>query len=143
MTIHIRFQRFPVRAVRRDITARRLSASQRALQRQRDKLPLFSKQVAARQPTPLERIINLDTENQAYWVRLRKHECQQWLEVRRIIRREICSKFRRVFLGRWNKSSCPGCATYAMDFLLQIRRELCAGCSNLMTGGAINCKTSK
>ena len=44
----------------RGITPRRLSAAKRALQRQRERLPLFADQVAAEQGTPEERIEYFD-----------------------------------------------------------------------------------
>jgi len=41
-------------------TPRRITAAKRALQRQRDKAPLFTIEIAASQPTPEERIVDFD-----------------------------------------------------------------------------------
>lgn len=140
MTTAIRFQRFPVRAVQRSITPRRLSASKRALQRQRNKLPLFSDQVASQQPTPLARLERIDLAGKAYWIRLRKDECQRWVQVRRAVREASCTDFRQSFLKQWNRASHPGSAVYALDFLHSLRRKMCACCPNVIAeGNDINC----
>lgn len=130
MTIYIRYQRYPIKPKRRDITPRRLAAAKRALQRQRDKCPLFADQIAERQPTPEERIDKIDEQNLMCWIRLRKSECKNWLQLRHIVRKEICPWLKQEFLERWNKSSCPGSAVYALDSLLQLRRKMCTGCDH-------------
>ena len=94
----IRFEKRLYKTKARGITPRRLAAAKRALKRQRDKYPLFADQIAARQPTPEERIWEMDIKFVLQWDKLRQATCKKWLELRRIIRKEICPELKAEFL---------------------------------------------
>jgi len=126
--IPIRFNRELSKTKRRGVTPRRLAAAKRALKKQRDKCPLFRDQVRARQPTPEQRIYDMDTKFVKEWDGLRLATCKQWLKLRRIIRVEVCPDIKEEFLTSWRIKSYPGCPYYALDFLLMLVKEKCTDC---------------
>ena len=72
------------RRILRPITGRRLSAARRALQREADKVALFSEL----QPTetPEQRIARLDADAQAHYQRMRDHTAATWRRARGAMR---------------------------------------------------------
>jgi hypothetical protein len=108
--MHIRFKR-ALKSEKRGLTPRRLSAAKRALSRQADALPLFSKQIKAGQPTPKERIRSFD-DNHAEWAQgMRDHDAERWKKARAQLR-SLPKKEQEVILTFWNKSSMPANASY-------------------------------
>ena len=126
--IPIRFERGLHKTKRRGITPRRLAAAKRALRKQRDKCPLFADQVAAIQPTPEQRIWDMDTQFVFHWDKLRLATCKKWLKLRKIIREEICPELKNEFLVSWSKMKYPADPYYASDFLLWLIRNRCSEC---------------
>ncbi len=96
----------------RAITKRRIGCAERAIKKQKNKIPLFADQLSW--PTPIERIIAFDEATLNSFMNLRKLACKQWLAGRRILRNmDKCKKKR--FLTYWNNSSMPGNAEYFLD----------------------------
>ncbi len=126
--IPIRFERGLHKSRRRGITPRRLAAAKRTLKKQRDKYPLFREQIAAKQPTPEQRIWDMDSKFVNEWDALRLATCKQWLELRRIIRKEVCPELKDEFLSSWYNANHPADPYYALDFLLQLVRGNCTAC---------------
>lgn len=96
----------------REITKRRIFCARRALQKQRDKIPLFADQL--NQPTPMERIVDFDKKCFSCFVRFRAMAAENWIEGRRLLRLMNIEKKKR-FLDYWNRSSIPGKAEYFLD----------------------------
>jgi len=126
--IPIRFERGLPKTKRRGVTPRRLAAAKRALKRQRDKYPLLREQLGAKQPTPEQRIWNMDTKFVKEWDAIRQATCKQWLELRRIIRKEVCPDVKNDFLVSWRVGNCPADPYYALDFLLILVKKKCTVC---------------
>ena len=68
------------------ITPRRLAAARRALQRQRDKQPLFAEEIAAQQPTPEARLIAFHEDLMIFWRNMRNFHAQCWRKARAALR---------------------------------------------------------
>ena len=136
----MRFEKRLYKTKARGITPRRLAAAKRALKRQRDKYPLFADQIAARQPTPEQRILEMDAKFVEEWDKLRQTTCKKWFELRRIIRKEICPELKEEFLSSWSIMSYPADPYYASDFLLRLVRKKCTGCSGRITEQEFRCR---
>ncbi len=136
----IRFEKGLPKTKARGITPRRLAAAKRALKKQRAKCPLFADQIAARQPTPEERIWEMDIKFVLEWDKLRQATCKKWLELRRIIRKEICPELKVEFLSSWSRMRYPADPYYALDFLLRLVKEKCTGCSGRITQPKFRCR---
>ncbi len=141
--IPIRFERRLPKTKRRCVTPRRLAAAKRALKKQRDKYPLFREQIAAKQPTPEQRIWDMDTKFVNEWDALRLATCKQWLELRRIIRKEVCTELKDEFLSSWYTVSHPADPYYALDFLLQLMKKKCTACPMRVNQQKFKCQYNK
>ena len=104
----------------RGVTPRRLAAANRALQRQRDRLPLFADQVAAEQGTPAERIEQFDRDQLEHDQARRDLASQHWRWGRSQLS-QLTADVRTEILERWNNSSIPPTSAYFADF---VRRQL-------------------
>ena len=101
-------------------TPRRLAAARRALQRERDRLPLFADQVVAEQVSPDERIRRIDQEQLADEQSRRDLAARHWNWGREQLLVHSPA-VRHATLDKWNVSSIPADAAYFADF---VRREL-------------------
>jgi len=111
----MRHERFPSMAFgKRPVTSGRLAAASRALKRERDRLSLFSAEVAAEQPTADKRISECEVASDAYWQRLRDYNAAVWRRARQVIASD--SRGSDV-LSEWQRSSVPGSAEYLADML--------------------------
>lgn len=95
----------------RPVTPRRLSAAERALTRQRQRLPLFAEQLAAVQPRAEERIEAFEEAALESERRIRRFEAGCWRDGRRWLR-NMPKPLRGRCLRRWNESSCPAEGAY-------------------------------
>lgn len=114
----------------REVTQRRIANAERALKRQRDKLPLFADQIAAEQPTAEERCRGFDDGLYKFWQEHRDLEARMWRECRRAI--SVMPELdRKTLMVQWNQSNWPGNSVYFSVFLRtrlqQIRDALAAG----------------
>lgn len=141
--IPIRFERGLHKTRRRGITPRRLAAAKRALKKQRAKYPLFRAQIKAKQPSPEQRIWDMDSKFVKEWDALRLATCKQWLELRRIIRKEVCPDLKEEFLSSWYNQRHPADPYYALDFLLQLVRESCTACPMRVRQKKFKCQYNK
>ena len=83
-------------------TPRRLAAARRALQKQRDKYPLFAKEIAAGQPTPEERIQTYDRDIIENMRMMRKFISDQWRRGRKALK-AVPENEQRELLNHWNQ----------------------------------------
>src|SRR5512143_4355340 len=111
----MKFDRY-IRAERRPITGRRLSAARRALQRQADEVALFPEL----QPTetPEQRIARLDADAQAHHQRIRDHTAATWRRARRALRSLTPAQLAQV-MDRWHCTNWhpPHEAHYLADLI--------------------------
>lgn len=99
------------------VTPRRLSAAKRALQKQRDKAPLFAAEIASGQPSPEERIYRFDAANHLRMREDRKRDATMWRKGRAILR-AMTMQEREVFLAYWNERwKGPKRPEYLLDLL--------------------------
>ena len=103
-TMHIAFQRYPRKDLVRGVTPRRIAAAKRALQRERDKLPLFAELIAEEQPTPEARVQAYRKRTLDILADTRKRIAQDWLEIRNVLRE---MPDRDELLKHWNNSHVP------------------------------------
>ncbi len=115
----IRFSRSP-RPLSPDVSPRRIRRAELALKRERERLPLFTEQVAGDQPTPQARVERMDEAASAYSQRLRDFNAAQWKQARQALR-ELPEDAMRYVLAMWSVSGCPGTAAYLLDFLREFR----------------------
>jgi hypothetical protein len=97
---------------KREITKRRIGCAKRAIQKQKNRIPLFADQV--NWPTPIQRITAFDEATFKAFTNFRKLALKNWLEGRRMLRDMDTNKKKR-FLEYWNNSSMPGKAEYFLD----------------------------
>ena len=100
----------------RPVTPRRLQAAARALQREQDEHPLFAAEIAAEQPTPEERVAELDAEHIAHWQQIRDHTARTWRAARRVLH-SLPAEKQQEFIDKWNAAPCPASAAYFADFI--------------------------
>lgn len=108
----IRFKRYgKIEEQARGVTARRLAAAKRALQRERDKLPLFADMIAETQPSPEERINKVDAGLIKQMIETRHEIAAKWRKCRADLR-AMPQNEREHLLWYWNRSMLPGDTTY-------------------------------
>lgn len=112
----MKFEVYPIKVRVKGITKRRLSNSTRALQKEREKLPLLSDWVAEQQPTPEERINNFDKGLIEYQKKLRKYRAEKWREVRKILSC-LSLEAKSTVLNYWNNSRIPKDPVYFLDLM--------------------------
>ena len=96
---------------------RRLAAAKRALQRERDKYPLFADEIARNQPTPEERIEMLNQESIRRVARMRKFRAEMWRKGRKMLK-ELSENEQKRFLDYWNNEwRGPRTGTYLCDLV--------------------------
>lgn len=103
-------------AVTQGVTPQRLAAARKALQRQRDKSPLFADAIAAEQPTPEERIERIDAGRVANWLEDRKRQAGWWRKARALYRslppdRQLAAR------ERWGRRMYPATPYNLMSLL--------------------------
>ena len=111
----MKFTRFP-KYKPKGITPRRLNNATKALNKQREALPLLTDWVAQSQPTAEERIVNFDIATVNYWQRLRNNRAEDWRKVRAILRNHPCKK---AILSHWNNSNYPKEPCYLLGLINQ------------------------
>jgi len=109
----------PYQYTDRAVTARRLAAARRALDRQRAQLPLFAADITQ---TPEERIDEIDQYCRALKGDLRRRYARQIVNLRRVWR-AIPEDCRARLAAEWEDSNYPKEAGYALEWLA--RRGWC------------------
>jgi hypothetical protein len=104
------------RAKARPITARRLQAAERFLKKQRESMPLFAEQIAAEQPTAVERIENFEAGNVETVQYRRDHEAAAWRKIRARVA-ALPESAQRVIRHAWQHSQMPASSSYLAYYL--------------------------
>ena len=101
----------------RPISPRRLAMAKRALEREREKAPLFADEITKEQPTPTERILQLEERAKRMFQRLRNFEACQWKRARKLLR-TLPLESQRKFLDYWNNEwNGPHTSEYFADLV--------------------------
>lgn len=111
----MKFKKIPRRCPR-PITPRRLKASQRALQKERDKFPLLSDWVAEQQPTPEQRLVKFQGWELEAEKKSRKYAALVWCRSIKILY-SLPFEVRQELLKEWNESHLPKTHEYFAEFL--------------------------
>jgi hypothetical protein len=119
----MRFTRYPGRYIDRDEAPnkRRLSSARRALQRERDKAPLFAREIAAEQPTPEGRIQQLDAGAAAWLADRRRGVAAGWKACRAELR-SLPADLMLAILREWQYGYLPGSHEYLANLIHSRRR---------------------
>ena len=105
-------------AAARPLTERRFAAAARALRRERESCPLFADDIADEQPTPEERVREIDAQQLAHWQRIRNYNAHTWRSARRILF-SLPAEERDRLHAEWQSASYPASASSFADFLWQ------------------------
>lgn len=118
----MRFTRFP-RTIDRDEqpSKARLTAAKRALQRERDKTPLFADEIAAEQPSPEGRIKTLDANARAWLAERRSYIAASWRASRAELRAMPAGEALEI-LREWQYGHLPGSHEYLANLIHSRRR---------------------
>ena len=101
-------------------TNRKLKAAERRLRLDREKFPLFAEEIGESQPTPEEL---LDSRARSFITsqqRNRDRAAADWWRARAELR-AIPEPDRSAFIRYWNRSKCPGNATYLLTNMNMFR----------------------
>lgn len=109
----------PYQYTDRAVTARRLAAARRALDRQRAKMPLFASDITQ---TPEERIDEIDGYCRALTGYLRSLYARQLRDLRRVWRAIPADRWAHL-AAEWERCNYPKQASYALEWLA--RRGWC------------------
>ena len=109
-----------IKATRRHITGRRLSAARRALQRQADAVALFPELAPAE--SPAQRLDRLDAESLAMVQRWRQQTADTWRRARRQLR-ALSAEQRAAVMARWANPFLPKHAHYLADIIHTTSRQ--------------------
>lgn len=104
------------REERRGVTPRRMAAAKRALERQAERLPLFADQIRENQPSPEERINQMD--DGMTWIvgEWRELRANHWRKGRRMYF-ALPDAMRADVREKWRSCSWPGTGTYFITFV--------------------------
>ena len=111
----MRFQRINIRPTKIARTVRRVKNAERAIQKERDNIPLFPDLVRFKSAD--ERLNHIDEVQIAYWQNIRDCDARTWRKFRRRLY-GLPEADRQKFLDIWNAHvMIPGEAYYASDTL--------------------------
>jgi hypothetical protein len=102
----------------RIITKRKYNAAVRAINKEKEKIPLFAHEVTI---TPEERLEAINKSWLDFANNMRLHRAQGWRLARRILRYMPVEE-RTALLEVWNNASYPAEPCYLLDFLRQQAR---------------------
>lgn len=101
-------------------TNRKLKAAERRLRLDREKFPLFAEEIGESQPSPEEL---LDARARSFVTHQqdnRDRAARNWWQARAELR-AIPEPDRSAFIRYWNRSKCPGNATYLLTYMNMFR----------------------
>jgi hypothetical protein len=117
----MKFTRYPRRAARPDQPSRqRLTAHHRAVQREKDRYPLFPELV--RFETAEQRIVAWDVAVATWWQQMRKHRAQSWRRARRELR-QLPAGPRAATLRYFTTIQLPGDPVYLLSLIHDYRTK--------------------
>lgn len=128
MFIPLRFVRYGGRPTAREWTPRRIAAAAKAVQRERDSVPLFPEM--ARYTSVKERQADMDQFSIDMIQGFRDHSAKNWREARRLLR-ALPAITREGIIRYWNRAGLPADPVYLLDVINDERRRARGGWTRL------------
>jgi hypothetical protein len=118
----MRFTRYP-RGETYQLTPRRLAAARRAVQREKDRYPLFPELLTHQ--TAEERLDAIATSRADWWQDMRDHQAKQWRRARKSLRR-LPARPRAAITRYWQICGCPDDPVYLLSIIHEHKaRKVC------------------
>jgi len=115
----MRFKRFEITKESNPWTDRRLAAASRAVDREREAMPLFPE--LRRFKNVDERVEQMDEREAMFILRLRAGRAKMWREVREKLR-DLDAETRGAVLGHWEAGWLPGDPTHLFALISGVER---------------------
>ena len=109
----MRFTRYP-RAESYQITPRKLAAARRAVQREKDRYPLFPELLTHQ--TAEQRIASIATSREEWWQNVRDHQAKQWRLARKSLH-DLPPGPRAAITRYWQVCRFPGDPVYLLSII--------------------------
>jgi len=118
----MRFTRYP-KSESYQITPRKLAAARRAVQRQKDRYPLFPELVTHN--TPEERLDSIATHRTRWWQTMRDRQARQWRRARKASR-DLPRGPKAAITRYWQVCGYPGDPVYLLSIIHEHKaRRVC------------------
>jgi hypothetical protein len=118
----MRFTRYP-RGEVYQITPRKLAAARRAVQREKDRYPLFPE--LRKHQTAEDRLASIAVEREAWWQEMRDRQAKRWRKTRHALR-DLPTGPRAAIKRYWEICGCPGDPVYLLTIIGEHRaRKVC------------------
>jgi hypothetical protein len=118
----MRFIRYP-KGEAFQITPRKLAAARRAVQREKDRYPLFSELV--KHQTAEDRLTSIAVEQETWWQEMRDRQAQRWRKARQALR-DLPTGPRTAIKRYWEICGYPGNPVYLLTLIHEHRaRKVC------------------
>jgi hypothetical protein len=118
----MRFTRYP-RWEPYEVTPRKLAAARRAVQKQKDRYPLFPELL--KHQTAEERLASIADERQKWWHEMRDRHAELWRRARKALR-ELPAGPCAAIKHYWEIRSCPGDPVYLLSIIHEHKaRKVC------------------
>jgi septation ring formation regulator EzrA len=118
----MRFKRYP-RWEPYEVTPRKLAAARRAVEKDKDRYPLFPELL--KHQTAEERIAAIASDREQWWQQMRDHRAKQWRRARQALR-DLKSGPRAAIKRYWRTSGFPGDPDYLLSMIHEHKaRKVC------------------
>ena len=118
----MRFTRYP-RGEVYQITPRKLAAPLRAVQREKDRYPLFPE--LRKHQTAESRLASIAVEREAWWQEMRDRQAKRWRKARHALR-DLPTGPHAAIKRYWEICGCPGDPVYLLTLIHEHRaRKVC------------------
>src|SRR5260370_2610703 len=111
----MRFTRYP-KGEAYQITSRKLAAARRAVQREKDRYPLFPELV--RHQAAEDRLASIAVERETWWQEMRERQAHLWRKARQALR-DLPPGPRASIKCYWKICGCPGDLVYLLTIIHQ------------------------
>jgi hypothetical protein len=118
----MRFTRYP-KDEPYQITSRKLAAARRAVQKEKDRYPLFPELL--KHQTAEERLASIADERARWWHEMRNRHAELWRRARKALR-DLPSGPRAAITRYWQICGCPGDPVYLLTIIHEHKaRKVC------------------
>jgi hypothetical protein len=118
----MRFTRYP-KGEAYQITSRKLAAARRAVQREKDRYPLFPELL--KHQTAEDRLTSIAVERERWWQEMRLRQAKLWRKARKALG-ELPTRPRAAIKRYWKICGCPGDSVYLLTIIHEHRtRKVC------------------
>lgn len=121
-SLFMRFTRYP-KGEANQITPRKIAAARRAVQREKDRYPLFPELL--KHQTADDRLASIAVERETWWQEMRDRHAQQWRKARQALR-DLPTGPRAAIKRYWKICGCPGDPVYLLSIIHEHKaRKVC------------------